>query len=106
MQSARMSEVARTFGTDFADALAELPVGEWQGPIASTYGLHLVRLQESTPGRQPTLEEVRAAVERDWFAAQGEELNEAFYQAVRERYTVRNAADISAAARNDASGAR
>jgi len=50
MQSARMNEVARTFGADFADALADLPVGEWQGPIASTYGLHLVQLQESRRG--------------------------------------------------------
>jgi hypothetical protein len=53
-------------------------------------------MAQSTRGRQPTLEEVRAAVERDWFAAQGEELNEASYQAVRERYTVRSAADIPA----------
>ena len=106
MQSARMNEVARTFGADFADALADLPVGEWQGPIASTYGLHLVQLQESRPGRQPTLGEVRAAVERDWFAAQGEELNEAFYQAVRKRYTVRSAAGIPVAAGSDAAGAR
>jgi len=53
-------------------------------------------MAQSARGRQPTLEDVRAAVERDWFAAQGEELNEASYQAVRERYTVRSAADIPA----------
>jgi hypothetical protein len=50
-----------------------------------------------TPARRPVLEDVRAAVERDWSAAQSEELDEAFYQAVRDRYTVRTIADALAA---------
>jgi hypothetical protein len=89
LQSARASEVARTFGTAFADALGELKVGEWQGPVTSAYGLHVVKVEQMTPGRHPELAEVRESVERDWSAAQSEQLNEAFYQTVRERYTVR-----------------
>lgn len=94
LQSVRLSDVARAFGSDFADALGDLPLGEWHGPIGSAYGPHLVQVLEKTPGRQPTLDEARAAVERDWSAARTEELNEAFYQGVRERYTVRMAAEI------------
>jgi len=93
LRSAGTSEVMRTFGADFAEALADLAVGEWQGPVPSAYGLHLIRVESMTPARRPTLEDVRTAVERDWSAAQSEKMNEAFYQAVRDRYTVRIAAD-------------
>jgi hypothetical protein len=106
LQSARASEVARTFGSEFADAIADLPVAEWQGPLESAYGLHLVKLDGKTPGREPTLAEVRNAVERDWSAAQSEKLNEAFYRAVRERYTVRMAADAAAVPAPVTSGSR
>lgn len=106
LQSTRLDEVARTFGSDFAEALAGLPVGKWQGPVASAYGLHLVKIEQMTPGRQPALADVRAEVERDWSAAQAEQMNEAFYQAVRDRYTVRIAADLPGAAGPATSGAR
>lgn len=91
LRAARSSEVAGTFGAEFADALAGLPAGGWQGPVESAYGLHLVRIEEKVPGKEPVLAEVRDAVERDWSAAQSEKLNETFYQAVKERYTVRMA---------------
>jgi len=104
--SASASDVARIFGSEFADAIADLPVGEWQVPLESVYGLHLVKLDGKTPGREPTLAEVRNAVERDWSAAQSEKLNEAFYRAVRERYTVRMAADAAAVPAPVTSGSR
>jgi hypothetical protein len=97
LRAARTSEVVRTFGAEFADALADLPAGEWQGPVESVYGLHLVRIEEKVPGREPTLAEVRDAVERDWSAAQSEKLNEAFYQAVKKRYIVRMAGNAAGA---------
>jgi len=106
LRSARAGEVARTFGADFAETLASLPVGEWQGPVRSGYGLHLVRLEEVVPDRQPALEEVRAAIERDWSAAQVEILGEAFYQSMRERYTVRISADLPAGSGTAASSNR
>jgi hypothetical protein len=89
LQLAGASEVARTFGVDFAEAVGKLRVGEWQGPVASAYGLHVVKVEQMTPGRHPKLAEVRAQLERDWSIAQSEQLSEALYQAVRARYTVR-----------------
>lgn len=89
LASARASEVERTFGSTFAAAIAELPIAEWGGPVESAYGLHMVKVDAKSPAREPTLAEARTAVERDWSAKQAEELNEAFYRAVRKRYTVR-----------------
>jgi hypothetical protein len=37
-----LRDVAAQFGDGFADRVAQLPAGQWQGPIESAYGVHLV----------------------------------------------------------------
>ena len=69
-------------------SIAELPTGEWAGPVASSYGEHLIRITESEPSRMPPLEEVRDAVLRDWKAAKSQEFRELRYGQLRERYTI------------------
>ena len=80
--------VAGTFGQTFADHLAELPTGEWSGPVESAFGLHLVFVDASTEGRLPALAEVREAVVRDWSYAQREEVSKVFYEDLLARYRV------------------
>jgi hypothetical protein len=89
LDAAPASDVERVFGRDFAAAVAALPVGGWQGPIASGYGVHLVELRSREPGRVPALAEVRVAVERDLLRARADESGEALYQSLRQRYAVR-----------------
>ncbi len=81
-------EVRRIFGTAFADALFQQPVGRWVGPIDSGYGTHLVRLESMTPGGVARLEDVRPLVEREWANARRKELGEAFYEQLRSKYRV------------------
>jgi hypothetical protein len=95
MKDASATAVARMFGRDFADALGELEVGKWQGPVGSGYGVHLVYIEEAAPGRTPTLDEVRQAVTRDVLSEKSREINEAFYQSLRERYTIRREAEAA-----------
>jgi len=97
LDAAPASEVARVFGQDFAEAVAALPVGGWQGPVQSSYGVHLVQIGAREPGRVPALNEVRAAVERDLLRARAEQSGEAFYQSLRQRYSVRIEAGSEAA---------
>jgi hypothetical protein len=100
LDSASTSELARGFGEEFAEAVSALPVGGWHGPVASSYGVHLVEVRAREPGRTPALAEVRAAVERDLLRARADETGEAFYRALRQRYTVRiEAAPVTADAR-------
>ena len=80
--------VARLFGDAFAEALFAQPVGQWVGPIASSYGIHLVRLEALTPGRVPDLAEVRPLVEREWANVRRKELSDAFYESLRAKYQV------------------
>ncbi len=81
-------EVVKQFGEKFAAALGEMPVGQWQGPIESGFGVHLVLMTERTDGSMPALEDVRAAVRREWINARRLEANEKFYRTLLQRYTV------------------
>ena len=57
------------FGDEFTLALRRLPPGQWQGPIASGLGLHLVRVTARAAPSKPALATVRQRVENDWRAA-------------------------------------
>ncbi len=63
-----LSEIARVFGSEFADAVATLEPGHWTAPVRSGFGVHAVLVREKAPGRAPSLADVRAAVERDFTA--------------------------------------
>lgn len=76
------------FGAELAEALATLEPGSWRGPLPSPYGLHLVRLEDRSPARQPPLDEVRAEVEAAWRAAREAEALDRAEAALRARYTV------------------
>jgi hypothetical protein len=83
------TEIARTFGSEFARDLRSLPVGTWQGPIASGLGWHLVQVTSRDEERTPRLDEVRVAVERDLMVARAKEADTAFYDRLRANYRVR-----------------
>ena len=83
------SRIARSFGQEFADALGSMEAGQWVGPLRSGFGVHLVLVESRVDGREPTLDEVRSAVERDFLGRRINETRDTFYAALRERYTVR-----------------
>jgi hypothetical protein len=82
------SEVASQFGEKFATTLAGLSPGQWQGPVESAYGVHLVLVSKRTKGNAPALADVREAVQREWDNATRLKANETFYGELLKRYTV------------------
>lgn len=82
--------IASHFGEGFRTELARLSPDNthWQGPIASSQGLHLVMLSEYRPGRVPELAEVRARVEQDFRRAQEQQKQELAIQQIVEQYDV------------------
>jgi hypothetical protein len=86
--NASAREVGNMFGEKFAAALGNLSPGQWQGPVESGYGVHVVFLAERTEGRLPPLEDVREAVRREWTNAQQREAAGRFYQALLRKYAV------------------
>jgi hypothetical protein len=87
-QSVSASEAAKLFGDKFAAKLGELLPGQWQGPVVSGYGVHLVWVNDRTEGRLPALAEVRDTVRREWANARRLETNEKFYAKLLKRYVV------------------
>ena len=58
-------DLARTFGAAFGDAVLRLPVGTWEGPVESAYGLHLVKITHRQEPRIPDWSDVRDRVTTD-----------------------------------------
>ena len=88
LDDAALDEVARMFGEDFAIGLERAAPGGWEGPVPSTYGLHLVRVRFRTPSATPPLPEIRDAVAREWFAKRRTEADRVLYDSLRKKYTV------------------
>jgi parvulin-like peptidyl-prolyl isomerase len=86
--NAPQGEVARLFGAEFADALVKQPVGKWTGPIASGYGVHLVKVESIAGGGTPALADVRPLVEREWANARRKATSQAFYEKLRAKYRI------------------
>jgi len=84
----REGEVARLFGTVFTEGLKGLEAGRWSGPVESGFGLHLVFIEERVAGRAPALEEVRAAVQREWLSQRRREAVDGLYERLAENYTI------------------
>ena len=81
-------EVTQLFGKDFASKLFTLAPGDWQGPVQSSFGLHLVRIDNKTKSSQAELKTVRIKVRNEWMNQQRRTANEAFYKSLRQRYEI------------------
>jgi hypothetical protein len=89
LDAAPAFEVERVFGVELLEALKDLPIGGWQGPVRSGRGLHLVELSQRDAARPATLEEARNEVERDLVSARAERGREEFFGKLRQKYEVR-----------------
>jgi hypothetical protein len=83
------SDVAKTFGDDFAASVDKAAPGQWTGPVTSAYGTHLVRVTGRVEPRDPPFEQVRKAAEREWLHVRKVAANDALYEKLRSRYVVK-----------------
>ena len=80
--------VARDFGPSFAAALERVPVGEWVGPIDSSFGPHYVRVSDRRPAVVPRLDDVRDQVVREWENERRQRARNDAYARMRRGYEV------------------
>lgn len=71
-------ELARQFGSGFADSVFGLDPRVWQGPVLSGFGTHLVFIHDYQAAPKPVFEDVSAQVAADWLQEKREELNQEF----------------------------
>ena len=95
MTEALPHDVEAAFGNDFARQLAAIDGDGWQGPLTTSYGLHLVRITHRGEPTRATLADARDVVAREWSRAQTAKLKEQFYRMLARRYTVRVEADAN-----------
>jgi hypothetical protein len=81
-------DVAADFGAAFADAVFDLEVGAWHGPVRSGYGLHLVRVSERVEATLPAFAAVRDRVEQAYVDEERRRTNEEVMRRMMERYEV------------------
>lgn len=81
-------EVGRSFGSRFAATLFEVATNEWEGPVVSGYGLHLVRVTAVTEARVPELSEVRDRVLLDYATDARERASRLLYDNLRMQYLI------------------
>ena len=81
-------EAARILGTEFASKLFSIDEKGWQGPIASTFGLHLVYISDRIASKMPEFENIRKNVQYDFMYARKKQVIESAYNAVKSRYAI------------------
>ena len=82
------SATARLFGDNFARQVTKIDLGGWAGPMESSYGLHLVRVNARILGAAPPLANVRDSVVRDFLNDRRKHELDVQYARLRARYAV------------------
>lgn len=92
------TEITASFGDKFAAEVVDMPEGKWSGPVASSYGLHLVVVSGRTEPQTVPFETVHDAVARDFSEERRSEANLDFIRRLKLRYEIK----IDEAAMNEA----
>lgn len=88
MSQATPQLVVGTFGSEFAKAIEDLPIGVWSEPLSSAFGIHFVKVRERIPGSVPPFEEIRKVALREWEHDRNLSFREQFDKSLREKYSV------------------
>lgn len=82
------SAIAGHFGAGFARAVGAMVPGEWQGPIESEFGVHLVLVTARDEGKPRAFEEVRADLLEEWRREQDAAAKNAYFAGLLRKYDV------------------
>ena len=81
-------EIAAIFGRAFTGYLHSLLQGQWVGPIASSFGHHLIRLERLLPTETTPLAYIESKVFADYLQYRRELVIEAYYLDLSGKYEI------------------
>jgi parvulin-like peptidyl-prolyl isomerase len=81
-------QIANDLGSAFAQRLDSLEVGQWTGPITSSYGVHIVLIKEKKEAGYYTFEEVGEKVTVDYNFDASNDFKEELISSLLKNYTV------------------
>ena len=80
--------IDREFGEDFASKLEELTPGQWNGPVPSAFGWHLIYLDSLIPPGPLPLEAVRNEILMQLQYEDKDAAKEQFYTELLQQYEI------------------
>ena len=81
-------QIRDLFGVQFASQMFELPSGKWEGLVESSYGVHLVYIQQRILSRTPDLKEIHSQVVRDLNEQRIRTAANEYYHGLRSRFDI------------------
>jgi len=87
-RGASFQRIAMDFGKPFAQALFELPLNQWSGPIESFRGIHYVRVTATHDPQLPPFEEMESYLRTDYFLQKSRNSQQRKIDEMREDYEI------------------
>ena len=81
-------EVDRLFGKTFREKLFSQEIHKWVGPIQSSFGLHLIYIDDKVNSIKALLEDARETVLRDWSYDERKKHNDALMDTLLKKYEI------------------
>jgi parvulin-like peptidyl-prolyl isomerase len=88
LEQADGQTVTNYFGQQFAAQVFSLETNQWQGPVMSAYGFHLIKINARQAAQLRAFDEVRSKVLEDWYRTEQDRANEQFFAALLKKYDV------------------
>jgi hypothetical protein len=82
------AQISRQMGDKFAQSVMNLEAGQWNGPVLSGYGVHLVYVDEYQAAAATGIDDVKPKVLADWQEQQRETFNLDFLNSLKQRYEI------------------
>ena len=77
-----------TFGTGFADQVASLSIGNWDGPIQSGFGYHLIFINTVHPEEKTPLSVIQQQVTQDFQRSRQITVRDTYIENLLNEYTI------------------
>lgn len=82
------TKVNGSFGNGFFEAVSEIDITGWAGPVRSAFGYHLVKITEQTESSQQDFEKIEDILLSDWRREMSQTLSEAQLKSLKDQYTI------------------
>lgn len=80
--------LSAVFGSEFARTAFALEPGDWNGPIRSGFGMHLVRVTELQKSQPIPFAAARSQLVTEWQRVQEQAANDKFMNELRKKYQI------------------
>jgi hypothetical protein len=78
--------VAGVLGEEMAGEIFSVATGSWQGPLASAYGFHLVRIEQRVDPAPLPFDQARPRVAEEWHRLTQARVSQEFYAGLMKKY--------------------